>query len=131
MWKKCLQEKFVDEYEITVTVAHYPPGASKWNPIEHRLFSELSQNWNGQPLETLEHVIEFIKGTSTKTGLRTNAIIDPNEYKKDIKASKNEMRNLSINKDLSCGDLVCTIEPRLQNDCIHKLNLRQFAVCAN
>jgi len=131
MWKKFLQEKFVDEYEITVTVAHYPPGASKWNPIEHRLFSEISKNWAGQPLETFEHVIELIKGTSTKTGLRANAVIDPNEYGKGLKATKNEMENLSINKDLSCGHLVYTIEPRLQHNYSHDLNRHQFAVCAH
>jgi len=64
--KKCLQERLADQYGIIVTVAHYPSGASKWNPIEHRMFNEISKNWSGVPLETFDTLVNFAKKTKTK-----------------------------------------------------------------
>jgi hypothetical protein len=140
MWKKFLQERFVDQFGISVTVAHYPSGASKWNPIEHRLFSEISKNWAGHPLETFECTIRFIRSTSTATGLKVDAVLDHQEYQTGIKASKKEMENLSINKDFSVGKLVYTIEPSQYShrqsledvsvDSISNLICRQAQVCS-
>ena len=73
MWKFKLQEALSSKYRIKVTVCHYPPGASKWNRIEHRLFSEISKNWRGVPLITFETVLKHIRTTKTSTGLRTYA----------------------------------------------------------
>ena len=68
-WKLALQEKLVDAYGLSVTVCHYPSGASKWNPVEHRLFSEISKQWSGQPLRDYSTIVRLIKGTRTQTGL--------------------------------------------------------------
>lgn len=111
-WKKNLQEKLADEFGLSITVAHYPAGASKWNPIEHKMFSEISKNWAGQPLESFEHVVNFAKNTTTKPGLRIDAVIDDRHYKKRIKVTDKEMDELSINKDFSFGKWNYTIEPR-------------------
>jgi len=73
LWKSELQERLCDQLGLTVTVCHYPTGCSKWNPIEHRLFSEISQNWAGQPLCTFETMLRFISSTATKTGLKVTA----------------------------------------------------------
>jgi len=93
MWKKHLQEKIADGYGLEVTVAHYPPGASKWNTIEHRMFSELSKNWAGIPLESFDTVLNYANGTATKNGLHIAAYSDPGEYAKGIKATKAELKN--------------------------------------
>ena len=72
---------------MDITVAHYPPGASKWNPIEHRLFSEISKNWAGRPLDSYETILNFIRTTKTKTGLKVNARLVKKQYPKGIKIS--------------------------------------------
>ena len=72
-WKWALQQ-LADRWGVTITVAHYPPGSSKWNPIEHRLFSHISANWQGEPLRDYETVLGFIRGTTTKAGLRCRAV---------------------------------------------------------
>ena len=73
LWKYALQEKLVDPYQMAVTVCHYPTGASKWNPIEHRLFSRISQNWAGRPLDSYETILKYIRTTTTSTGLKVRA----------------------------------------------------------
>ena len=70
VWHACLQTKRCDRYGLTVTVSHYPPGASKWNPIEHRPCSRISANWRGEPLESIENILTFIRTTTTDTGLK-------------------------------------------------------------
>ena len=82
MWKVKLQEIFCDKYKFKVTVCHYPPGASKWNVIEHRLFSEISKNWRGTPLTDYETVYKYILRTKTKTGLKVNAELVNKIYEK-------------------------------------------------
>jgi hypothetical protein len=72
-WKYHLQQQLVNAYGLKVTVCHYPPGSSKWNPIEHRLFSQISNNWSGRPLRTYETVLKYIRTTKTQTGLQVNA----------------------------------------------------------
>jgi hypothetical protein len=79
LWKTCLQ-KFADETGLSICVSHFPPGTSKWNKIEHRLFSHISQNWRGRPLTTFEAIVSLIGGTKTTTGLRVKAKLDRRRY---------------------------------------------------
>ncbi len=113
VWKKHLQKKFADEFGITITVAHYPAGASKWNPIEHRMFNEISKNWAGQPLETFDTVVNFARKTSTKTGLRVEAYRDCRVYEKGKKVSDKQMDKLALTKSEEIGKWNYTIEPRV------------------
>lgn len=80
VWKKGLQEKLCNKHNLSVTVCHYPPGASKWNPIEHRLFSEISKNWAGVPLKDIEIIKNYIMTTTTSTGLKVTASLNKNTY---------------------------------------------------
>ena len=86
MWKVKLQEILCNKHGLKVTVCHYPPGASKWNLIEHRLFSEIAKNWQATPLIDYETVLKYTKSTKTTTGLFVNAILVDKKYKKGIKA---------------------------------------------
>ncbi len=95
-WKYFLQHRLCDSCHLTVTVAHYPSGASKWNLIEHRMFSEISKNWAGVPLESYETILNFIATTTTKTGLRVQSTLSDKEYETGIKISGNQMASLSI-----------------------------------
>lgn len=96
MWKVKLQEILCDKYGMKVTVCHYPPGASKWNLIEHRLFSEISKNWQATPLIDYETVLKYTKSTTTKTGLITNAVLVDKKYEKGLKASEDDLKKLNI-----------------------------------
>lgn len=96
-WKYELQN-LCDRYNIKVTVCHYPPGASKWNPIEHRLFSEISKNWAGRPLDSYLTIENYISTTKTATGLKVKAYIDAKNYEKGIKISDQQMRQLNVEK---------------------------------
>ena len=98
MWKVKLQEIICDKYRINVTVCHYPPGASKWNSIEHRLFSEITKNWRGTPLINYETVYKYVLSTKTKTGLRVNAELVNKIYERGLKASKCELANLNVQR---------------------------------
>jgi len=98
-WKNGLQHRLCNRHGLNVTVAHYPPGTSKWNPIEHRLFSELSKNWAGRPLDSLETILKYARTTTTRTGLRVRARQIKRQYKKGIKISDAEMRALAIKRD--------------------------------
>ena len=95
LWKLQLQ-RFADESGLDVTVAHYPPGTSKWNKIEHRMFCHITQNWRGRPLESLETVVSLIGNTVTKTGLRIKAALDRHLYEKAIKVSDDQLASLHI-----------------------------------
>ena len=86
-FKKFLQERIADAYDLEITVCHYPTGASKWNPIEHRMFSEISKNWAGHPLESFEILLNFIRKTKTVSGFHIEAYFDKREYEKGIKVS--------------------------------------------
>ena len=97
LWKKCIQELLCNKYGITVTVCHYPPGTSKYNPIEHRLFSEISKNWAGEPPISNETILNYINTTKTKTGLKVRAILDETVYEKGIKISDKEMKKINLN----------------------------------
>jgi hypothetical protein len=95
-WKYHLQHRFCNPYRLKVTVCHYPPGASKWNPIEHRLFSQISKNWEGRSLESYETVIKYIRSTATSTGLKVNACLSLKRYEKGEEISKVEMKKLML-----------------------------------
>ena len=94
-----LQHRLCDRHKLSVTVAHYPPGASKWNPIEHRLFSELSKNWAGRPLDSLETILKYARTTTTSAGLHVRAHLVRRCYEKGIKVTDAQMRELAITKD--------------------------------
>ena len=98
MWKVKLQEILCEKYGFKVTVCHYPPGASKWNPIEHRLFSEISKNWRGTPLVNYETVYKYTASTKTTTGLETSAVMVGKQYQKGLKASKEDIKKLNIKR---------------------------------
>jgi hypothetical protein len=95
LWKFELQ-RFSDRFGIRVDVAHYPPGASKWNPIEHKLFSFISKNWAGQPLRSYDTVLNYIRTTRTQTGLTVRAVLLPKTYDKGVKVSDEAMRGLRL-----------------------------------
>lgn len=94
LWKHRLHQ-FAERHGLAVTVAHYPPGASKWNPIEHRLFSEISKNWAGRPLDSYETMLNYIRTTQTKAGLRVRAHLLDRHYD-TVKISDAEMRNIPV-----------------------------------
>ncbi|MBA7516157.1 ISAzo13 family transposase ISMco6 [subsurface metagenome] len=96
LWKFSIQKKLCNQYGINVTVCHYPPGTSKYNPVEHRLFSEISKNWAGEPLKDYETILNYINTTKTKTGLSVKAILDETKYEKGIKISDDEMAKINI-----------------------------------
>jgi hypothetical protein len=98
-WKNGLQRRLCNRHGLTVTVAHYPTGTSKWNPIEHRLFSELSKNWAGRPLDSLETILKYARTTTTRAGLRVRARLIKRHYTKGIKITDAEMQTLAIKKD--------------------------------
>ncbi len=96
VWKVKLQEILCNKYKLTVTVCHYPPGASKWNPIEHRLFSEITKNWRGTPLKNYETVLKYTRTTKTNSGLKVKAVLVKKKYKKGAKVSNYDLENLNI-----------------------------------
>jgi len=98
LWKKELQS-FSTETGLEISVCHYPPGTSKWNKIEHRLFSFITKNWRGQPLVSLETIVNLIANTTTETGLKVRAMKDTNIYQKGIKVSDDEMGKINLKRD--------------------------------
>jgi hypothetical protein len=111
LWKKKLQE-LANEEQLTITVAHYPPATSKWNKIEHQLFSFISINWRAIPLTSLEVVIRLLSGTTNDKGLTVTAVKDGNSYPTGIKITKKEMKALNIVRDSFHGDWNYTIKPQ-------------------
>jgi hypothetical protein len=111
LWKLELQ-KLADETGMPVHVHHYPPGTSKWNKIEHRLFCHITQTWRGRPLTDHLAVVELIGATTTKTGLKVEAMIDPRTYRKGIKVTKAEMDTLNITGHAFHPEWNYTIKPR-------------------
>jgi len=93
-WKYFLQERLCDGHGLKVTVCHYPTGASKWNPIEHRLFSELSKNWAGKPLDSYETILRYTRSTKTSTGLAVKAYLVKRDYPKGITIDGEQMSEL-------------------------------------
>lgn len=95
-WKIELQTEFCDRFNLSVTVCHFPPGTSKWNPIEHLLFSEISKNWAGRPLDSYETVLNYLRSTKTRTGLRVKATLDRRSYATGRKITAADMAVLHL-----------------------------------
>lgn len=95
LWKYRLQQ-FANRHALAVTVCHFPPGTSKWNKVEHRLFSQISVTWRGEPLVSYETIINFISSTTTKTGLKVKAELDTHEYETGKKITDEQMRTVSV-----------------------------------
>ena len=111
LWKIELQ-KLADETGMTLHVHHYPPGTSKWNRIEHRMFCHITQNWRGRPLTDRVAIVELIGATTTKGGLKIECVLDERTYEKGIKISDAEMETLSITGDDFHPEWNYTIKPR-------------------
>ena len=111
LWKYCMQQ-FANDTGLTVHVCHYPPGTSKWNDIEHAMFSFLTINWRAKPLVAYEVVLELIRHTTTKTGLTINAVLDENKYETGRKITDAQMRQLTIQGDEFHPEWNYTINPQ-------------------
>jgi hypothetical protein len=110
LWKLRLQEHLVDRLGLCVTVCHYPSGASKWNPVEHRLFGPISVNWAGKPLRCLGTLLGYIRGTVTATGLEVAAKLLERTYATKIKVSKQEMRGVRLIRHKVCPNWNYTLK---------------------
>lgn len=112
LWKWHLQQ-LADEFRLTITVAHYPVGASKWNPIEHRLFCQISSNWAGQPLVSFETVLKFIRTTRTATGLRCQTYFDRRKYKTGLKITREQKQQINLQPHRTLPQYNYTIRPHI------------------
>jgi hypothetical protein len=110
-WKVHLQH-LADQIQIPITVCHYPPGTSKWNKIEHRLFSFISLNWKGEPLINYETIVNLIGGTKTRTGLKVKAVLDTNDYDTGIKVSDEQLEEIRLRRHRVHPTWNYTISPR-------------------
>lgn len=111
-WKTQLQARLVEPYGLTVTVCHYPPGASKWNPIEHRLFSQISQTWAGLPLTSVELMLNAIRATTTETGLKVRAVLLRGVFPRKLPTTPEEWKALRITRHRTCPQWNYTLQPR-------------------
>ncbi len=112
LWKLELQ-RLADETGLQIVVCHFPPGTSKWNKIEHRMFSFISLNWRGKPLESREAIIELIAGTTTTTGLKIYAQLDEREYEKGVTVSDEQLATVNLTRDAFHGEWNYVVTPAL------------------
>jgi len=112
LWKVKLQE-LANELGIELRVSHFPSGTSKWNKIEHRLFSFISKNWRGKPLISLAVIVSLISATTTETGLTVKCVVDYNEYEKGIEVSDEELAKVNIHRDKFHGEWNYSIHPNM------------------
>ena len=111
LWKTELK-KLADEVGLEISVCHFPPGTSKWNKIEHRLFSYITLNWRGKPLTSYEVIVNLIAATTTSKGLKVKCMLDKNEYPKGIKITKEEVEELEIIRDEFHGEWNYMFKPK-------------------
>jgi hypothetical protein len=111
LWKVELQ-KLADELKLPITVCHFPPGTSKWNKIEHRLFSFITINWRGKPLRTYRTIVQLIAATTTEAGLKVRAELDEKKYPKGVKVSDAQLAAVNLTPHTFHGDWNYTIAPR-------------------
>jgi DDE family transposase len=111
LWKVALQE-LADHLGLTLRVCHFPPGTSKWNKIEHRLFSFITQNWRGKPLQSHQTIVQLIANTTTKTGLTVRAYLDTTTYETGLKVSDAQLAALRLTRDSFHGEWNYSITPR-------------------
>lgn len=112
-WKTELEAQLATPFQLEVTVAHYPTGASKWNPIEHRLFSEISKHWAGEPLESYQTILNFIRTTKTQTGLTISAYLDRRHYASGVHPAPEQLRRLRLRPHDTLPQWNYTISPAL------------------
>lgn len=115
VFKQQIQEQLADRLGVEVTVCHYPRGCSKYNPLEHRLFSFISMNWAGKPLRSFEEMLNFIRATTKKAGLKVKAVLNEKDYAKGRRVSDTEMKKLNLERHEVCPEWNYTIRPRLVN----------------
>jgi len=113
LWKQQLQEVLCDQRGLSVTVCHYPPGCSKWNPVEHRLFGPISGNWAGKPLRTWETLVACLRGTTTTTGLTVAAWRDERAYETGQRVSDTQMQALNLDHHAVCPSWNYALRPRV------------------
>ena len=111
LWKLELQN-LADELQMELSVCHLPPGTSKWNKIEHRLFSFIAQNWRGKPLISHQVIVNLIANTTTKTGLKVRCQLDRNQYPRGTKVSDAEFKTIAISRNDFHGEWNYTMRPR-------------------
>jgi hypothetical protein len=111
VWKSELQ-RLADATGLTIAVSHFPPGTSKWNKIEHRLFSHISLNWRGRPLEDYETVVKLIGATKTRSGLKVKARLDKRRYPVGTSVSNAVMKTLGLEPSATLGDWNYKLQPR-------------------
>ena len=111
-WKAFVQTQLADRFNLEVTVCHYPPGTSKWNPIEHRLFSEISKNWSGKPLDSYDTILNYIRTTRTASGLKVRAKLLRKVYKTGITITKEVFAGLSLQRHDTLPQWNYTLKPR-------------------
>lgn len=114
LWKTQLQS-LANEINIPIEVSHFPPGTSKWNRIEHRLFSQISKNWRARPLETIAVIINLISSTTTETGLKVKCSVDTKKYQTGIKINDEELAEINIVKNDFHGEWNYTIMPQINH----------------
>ena len=117
LWKHQLQEHLCDRRGLTITVCHYPTGCSKWNPIEHRLFSQISTNWAGKPLRTWDTLLSYVRGTTTSTGLTVTAVLQTAAYATGQRVSDRQMETLNLERHAVCPHWNYTLRPRNDAAC--------------
>jgi hypothetical protein len=111
-WKYELQRQVAEPFGLSISVCHYPTGASKWNPIEHRLFSEISKHWAGQPLDSYQTILQLISHTTTQTGLCVSATLITKHYETGQKISDQQMRDIRLQKYATLPEWNYTIHPQ-------------------
>jgi hypothetical protein len=111
LWKVTLQD-LANELGITLHVCHFPPGTSKWNKIEHRMFSFITQNWRGRPLVSLQAIVQLIGHTTTKEGLFVRAALDEAEYDTGIKITDKDLARINLKRAQFHGDWNYSIRPQ-------------------
>ena len=115
LWK-CELQRFADETGLSIGVCHFPPGTSKWNKVEHRLFSRITQNWRGRPLVSHEVVVSLIAATRTTTGLQVSCQLDTNTYPTGVKVSDTELAQVNLHREAFHGEWNYVIKPRQQDE---------------
>jgi hypothetical protein len=113
LWKQQVQEQLADRFGIEVMICHYPTGASKWNPIEHRLFSQISRNWAGKPLRSFTVMLNYIRGTVTETGLTVKAFLVKRTFEKGKQVSGEQRAAINLQRRHICPNWNYVIKPRL------------------
>ena len=124
LWKWELQ-KLANQSGLKISVCHLLPGTSKWNKIEHRLFSYISQNWRGKPLLTHAAIVNLIANTRTNSGLKVRCILDRKKYPRKVKVTDEQMASIKIKRDTFHGEWNYTIRPQRDGQ-MHKLLFNSF-----